>query len=122
VAVRHFVQHVEPLVVELERRRKLTHRALARRCRSAFDQRGHDRQLHRALAFVRVDDGCRDLLERDRFERVGVDIDAMNARDALDQSALGLGELVIGERDIAQHAQNRVELARGEDVEFHGPA
>jgi hypothetical protein len=45
----------------------------------------------------------------------------VDARDALDQPALCIGESIIGERDVAKSAQDGIELAAWENFEVHAP-
>ena len=56
---------------------------------------------------------ARDLLERDRLQRVDVELDFVNAGDAFDEGALGVGELSLASADVAQRAQDRLELVGG---------
>ena len=77
------------------------------------------RELHRALAAVRILDDPGHLGERNRLQHLGRHVELVDPSHALDQGAFGVSEPIIGGSDVAQRAQHGTELARRENFEVH---
>jgi hypothetical protein len=120
-AAGHLGEHSQTFFVQPQRGGKAPDEALRFGRWGALDQRRDHGQLNGPFSAVRVNHHARDFVERDGLERVGRYLHLVDARDALDQRALGFGETTVCAGDTPKGAQNDRELLGCEHFDIHGP-